>query len=101
MVLSGEQRAYPEGPFRTVYARLVDEGFVDHRESRGLSECELGEISQDQGAPLDPEYADFPRRMGAGQGRTRSRGRPFSTWRRSVAGQALRRLARSSASNAT
>ncbi|MCW8102351.1 hypothetical protein [Streptomyces tauricus] len=62
--------AYPEGPFRTVHARLVDQGLVDGRESRGLSEGELEEISRDQGVPLDPEYADFPRCMGAGRGRT-------------------------------
>ncbi|MFC8519077.1 SMI1/KNR4 family protein [Streptomyces sp. NPDC057257] len=70
MVPSVDQHAYPEGPFRTVYARLVAEGFIDDRESRGLSEGELEEVSRDQGAPLDPEYADFLRCMVAGSGRT-------------------------------
>lgn len=100
MVPSADQRAYPDGPFRTVYARLVDEGFVDDRETRGLSEGELEGISWDQGAPRDPEYADFLRCMGAGSGRTLAGETVFHP---AVLGirQVQRRCARSSASTAT
>lgn len=62
-------RTFPEGPFWSVYSRLVDEGLVDDRESRGLPESALEEISRDQGVRLDPQYADFLRCMGAGSGR--------------------------------
>ncbi|MDW4910960.1 hypothetical protein RB628_38000 [Streptomyces sp. ADMS] len=49
MVLSAHRRAYPEGPFRTAHARLVDEGLVDDRESWGLlSKGESEEICRDQ-----------------------------------------------------
>ncbi|MFL1902164.1 hypothetical protein ACJWDR_24125 [Streptomyces tauricus] len=89
--------AYPEGPFRTVHARLVDQGLVDGRESRGLSEGELEEISRDQGVPLDPEYADFPRCMGAGRGRTLAGETVFRSAVRGIRAGA-ERCARSSAS---
>lgn len=63
-------RTFPDGAFWAAYARLVEEGFIEDRESRGLPESALEEISRDQGVPLVPEYADFLRCMGAGSGRT-------------------------------
>ncbi|WP_328419127.1 SMI1/KNR4 family protein [Streptomyces sp. NBC_00443] len=62
--------ASPEGPFWAAYSRLVDEGLIDDRASRGLPESALEEIATDQGVRLDPEYADFLRCMGAGSGNT-------------------------------
>ncbi|MFB7274422.1 SMI1/KNR4 family protein [Streptomyces sp. NPDC056244] len=70
MKLFRKRHVYPEGPFWSVYVRLVDEGFVDDRQSRGLTDSAIEEISRDQGVLLAPQYADFLRCMGAGSGRT-------------------------------
>lgn len=47
-VLSADRRAYPEGPFRTVYARLVDEVVDDRESTRG-------------GSPVVPSQANPPK----------------------------------------